>query len=227
MTPKVKLTDKVEHKLAIDYVPMDAIHPHPENARRGQVDTITESLVRSGQYRPLIVSRVSGNIVAGNHLYQAGLSLGLPEMPVTYLDNLSPEAERRILAIDNRAADLGTYDEAALVALLESLDSLEGTGYTQDDLETLAYLSRGVPELEAPDTDAHFSGTPEEQAARAENIGGYQPMGARGLAEVILVMPNAHKEQLLAWLETLRQRWGKDKTNGDLIYQAVGKVIEL
>lgn len=224
--PDMPLADRVNHQLTIEYVDPHSLVRHPENARRGKVDLIAESVVKTGQYRPLIVSRATRHVVAGNHLWEAGINLGLTEMPVTFLDDLSPEAERRILLVDNRSADLGTYDEEALVALLESLAELDGTGYTVDDLETLAFLSRGAAEIADPDTDAHYSGSPEEQAERAERVGGYENRAALGLAELILVLPNSKKEQLIEWLQVLRGKWGIEMTNGEIIYAAVGRIIE-
>ena len=50
-----------------------------------------------------------------------------------------PDADHaaRIVAADNRTADLGGYDERLLAELLGDLPDLAGTGYTEDDLHRL------------------------------------------------------------------------------------------
>lgn len=115
------------------------IHVHPENPRRGDVEAIIQSIVKNGVYRPLVVSRVSGNILAGNHTFRALCEMGASYVDVVYIDGLDGEGERRIMLADNRTAELGDgYDEAALIALLDSLDGdLEGTGWSDEDYTDL------------------------------------------------------------------------------------------
>jgi ParB-like chromosome segregation protein Spo0J len=122
-------------------VPLSAIKPHPENPRRGNVAAIAASLDLNKQYRPLVVQRSTGFILAGNHTWRGAESLGWPTVEVVYVD-VSDDRARRIMAADNRTADLGTYDDEALVLLLQSLEGdLAGTGY---DGEALAELVAGL-----------------------------------------------------------------------------------
>lgn len=125
-----------DHPLAVEYVPLDAIRPHPHNARQGDLGAIGESIRVNGVYRPVIVQRSTGHILAGNHTAKAMAQAGRAEAPVVYLDVDDAEALRILLA-DNRTADLGDYDGAALVDLLRTLPDLEGTGYDGDDLDDL------------------------------------------------------------------------------------------
>lgn len=122
--------------LSIEYVPADAVTTHPDNARQGDIGAIHTSIETNGVYRPLIVQRSTGYILAGNHTYQAMLHAGLEEVPVVYRDVDDVQAKRIMLA-DNRTADLGDYDTQALVDLLTSLPDIEGTGYDGDDLDDL------------------------------------------------------------------------------------------
>jgi ParB-like chromosome segregation protein Spo0J len=219
-------TGKVGHDLKVETVAIDVIDTHPDNPRRGNVDAIAESLETTGQYRPLIVSGETNYVLAGNHTLLAARKLGWGHIQVVFLSDLTPEAERRILAVDNRTADLGTYDDAALIALLESLDDLGGTGYTIDDLETLQALAGQEALIHNAATDAHYSGSDEERAQHADNVANYQPMKAQGLEEVILVLTTDKKEQLINWLQLLRVKWGDQLTNGELVYAAVGRAVD-
>lgn len=115
--------------------------PFHGNPRRGNVDVIAESLEASGQYRPIVVNEGTKTgrrleVLAGNHTLAAAHKLGWSEIDVWLVD-VDEAAAKRIVAADNRTADLGDYDNEALIALLESLDDLTGTGYSDTDLETL------------------------------------------------------------------------------------------
>jgi len=118
------------------------------NPRRGDVREIAKSLTAHGQYRPLVVNvgTLTGRaneILAGNHTFLAACSLGWESVQATTVDVDDATATRIVLA-DNRLADLGSYDDADLVAALASVGDLDGTGYTQGDLDAL------IAELSAP-----------------------------------------------------------------------------
>lgn len=112
------------------------LRPHPRNPRRGNVALIAESLEQHGQYRPIVVQKSTGHVLAGNHTFHAAKSLGWKTVAVTYLDVDDTTAERILLA-DNRTSDLATYDDNALSSLLHSLPDLIGTGFSQIDLDNL------------------------------------------------------------------------------------------
>jgi DNA modification methylase len=51
--------------------------------------------------------------------------------------DVDDERARRILVADNRTAELASWDDAELLALLVSLDDLRGTGFSQAELEAM------------------------------------------------------------------------------------------
>lgn len=120
-------------------VDIDQIHPHPDNPRNGDTDAIATSIEINGLYRPIYAQR-DGTILAGNHTYAAALELGAQQLPVVFLD-VDHDQATRIMLVDNRAADLGRYDDALLLDLLTGLDQtsqgLLGTGYDDLALEDL------------------------------------------------------------------------------------------
>lgn len=87
-------------------IPIDQPRPRKNNPRRGNIDTIAESLERNGQYRPIVVNKPTGEILAGNHTYAAAKRLGWTHIAATFVDVDEDQAARIILA-DNRTADLG------------------------------------------------------------------------------------------------------------------------
>lgn len=120
-------------------VRLDSLEPHPENPRRSDTEHLRESLRRFGQYRPIVVQESTNHIIAGNHTAKAAAEEGWTTIKATVLD-VDDATARAILIADNRLADLGTYEQADLTALLRTIDQedgLAGTGYTTADLAQL------------------------------------------------------------------------------------------
>ena len=115
-------------------VSIDTIKTYPNNPRRGNVSLIKESLTEYGQYKPITVNLATNQILVGNHTYQAAVELGWKEIEVTYV-NVDDKTAAKIVLIDNKATDLGKYDNEALLELLESLNDLEHTGYSDDQYD--------------------------------------------------------------------------------------------
>lgn len=121
-------------------VSISKIKPHPNNVRQGDIGAICQSLSEHGQYRPIVVQKKTGFILAGNHTFQAAKSLGWKEIAATFVE-CDEEQALRILLVDNRTNDLATFDDHRLSELLTELvateQGLEGTGYDTDDLDDL------------------------------------------------------------------------------------------
>lgn len=121
-------------------VSISDLSTHPRNIRHGDIGAICTSLAAHGQYRPIVVQRSTGYILAGNHTYQAARSLGWSEIAVTHVE-CDDEQALRILLVDNRANDLATYDDSALSDLLKELAAtdlgLDGTLFDGDALDDL------------------------------------------------------------------------------------------
>ena len=118
------------------WVPVDSLEPHPENARQGDIGAISDSLRVNGIYRPLIVQESSNLILKGNNTWQAVRALGWETVPVVFLDIDDDEA-RRVLLADNRLADKAGYYNAILAEVLIDIDSLDGTGFTPNDIDDI------------------------------------------------------------------------------------------
>lgn len=120
--------------------PISKLKPHPQNVRQGDVGAISLSLEQHGQYRPIVVQQSTGFILAGNHTYKAAKALKWKDVAATFVD-VDDEQALRILLIDNRANDLASYDDSALVEMLKALMDtelkLDGTGFDSSDLDQL------------------------------------------------------------------------------------------
>ena len=128
-------------------VPITDLQPHPQNVRQGDVGAISESLKHHGQYRPIVVQKSSGHILAGNHTFKAAKALGWKEIAATFIE-CDDEQGLRILLADNRANDLAAYDDNALTEILKQLSltdtGFDGTLFDGDDLDELIVKLEGI-----------------------------------------------------------------------------------
>lgn len=145
------------HDLSLTREPVADLRTYHRNPRRGDVTVIRRSLVVNGQYRPLVVNRGthtgrSNEVLAGNHTLAAARDEGWPEIAVCWVD-VDDDQAARIVAADNRTADLASYDERLLVELLGDLPDLDGTGYDPGDLEDLVRALEGDEDVSSPNED--------------------------------------------------------------------------
>jgi ParB-like chromosome segregation protein Spo0J len=117
-------------------VPIDTVCPYPGNPKTPDLQVVADGLRRNGQYRPITVNRRNGQVLVGGEQWQAAKSLGWEQIAATFVDVDDAEAAR-IVAANKRTAELASQDDTALVDLLESLTTLDGTGYTETDLDKL------------------------------------------------------------------------------------------
>lgn len=132
--------------LLVERVAVADLLPYPGNARRHDLDTIRRSLREHGQWRPAVVQRSTSYVLIGNGMLAAAKLEGWTELAAHYRD-VDDATARRLVLLDNRSGELGGYDNAALAELLSSLPTVEGTGYTDDDLADL------LASVRAPDLD--------------------------------------------------------------------------
>ena len=120
--------------------PIGDFRTHERNVRQGDIGAICESLEAHGQFRPIVVHKATNQILAGNHTFLSAQALGWDKIAVTFVD-CDDEQAMRILLADNRSNDLATYDDSALMLILQELArtdiGLVGTLYDGDDLDTL------------------------------------------------------------------------------------------
>lgn len=168
---------------------IEDLTPFPGNAWHGDPARILTSLRANGQYRSVVVRRTDDDqhiILAGNHTTLA-LDLhgrgqcdterehrsgqgdtspcgvchdgwdGAPRCEVIRCDD---QTAKRINLADNRLPTFGAYDDDALLALLGTLDTFEGSGYTPDDLDVLGQATAPPPSL---DSLAEEYGEPDEK----------------------------------------------------------------
>jgi site-specific DNA-methyltransferase (adenine-specific) len=119
---------------------IDKLKLLPGNPRKGDIQAVARSLEAFGQRKP-IVAISDGTVIAGNHTLQAAQSLGWKKIAVVFVEDNEAKAKAYALA-DNRTAELGGYDNQALVDLISDVQLLDkelfaATGWENDDLAEL------------------------------------------------------------------------------------------
>lgn len=186
-------------------VPIDSLHPHPRNPRRGNVAEIEKSLVRFGQVRP-VLALADGTIIAGNHTWKAAKARGWTHIARVAHEFATEQDARDYLLADNRLPELGDYEREELVALLaevEEQDRWDGTGYRADDLAQLRRLEE--QDLEPP---------PAPQPVQP------QPAAPAALRERVMLLGDDDHASFGAHVRTLRTEYGLEGVS-EVVLRAV------
>ncbi len=206
-------------------VEVGEVKPHPDNARQHASSLLKESLEAHGQFKPLVVQESTGYVLAGNGILAAALELGWESVAAVHVA-VDDEQARRILAVDNRASDLGTYDDEALAALLSDLPDLSATGYTPDDLDDLMAALGSVEVLPPQPTQAHYAETPEEEQERADRLAQNVPIVAKGMRDLIVLLTFEDYDRAVRIIAGLKKARGEGTTTGAVVMAALEDAAE-
>jgi hypothetical protein len=127
----------------VETVQLDTLREHPQNPRRGDVESIKASVSEFGNWRALVVQKSTRHVLIGNHLMRALIELGHKSAPAIIVD-VDDTTARRILLTDNRLSDLADYDPVAMLEVIASIKdaggSLNATGLEDSDVDAIADL---------------------------------------------------------------------------------------
>lgn len=199
-------------------VAIETLKEFQGNPRKGNVDALAASLKTNGQYKPIVVRKETQEILAGNHLWKAAKSLGWAEINIVEVE-VDDEGAKKIVAADNRLADLGTYDEQALLDLLEDI-SLDGTGYQPADIDDLLAIldEQKEPEFGVAAAAAHenvlATTTLEERAQR---------YAERTIRLLMCEFPQNQYIWAMEKLTELRERFGTE-SNAETILRIIAEL---
>jgi ParB-like chromosome segregation protein Spo0J len=118
---------------------IDDLILHPDNPREGDIGAIVTSIKKNGWFGTVVVQKSTSYILAGNHRVQAARICGLKEVPVFWVD-CDDERAKAILLADNKTAELASWNDDTLLALLQEADAgnyLLDTAFDQDDIQKL------------------------------------------------------------------------------------------
>ena len=133
------------------------LRPHPKNPNRHpdeQIALLAKNIRALGWRHPVIVSRLSGCIVAGHARVEAARLLQVAQVPVDYQAFAGETEETAYLIADNRLAELAERDNEAIRGLLAELGGgemdVDLTGYAAKAVESLTDQYR-VEEITPPE----------------------------------------------------------------------------
>ncbi|WP_032380971.1 hypothetical protein [Rhodococcoides fascians] len=141
-------------------LPISDLNLFHKNPRKGDVAAIYASLRANGQYVPIVVNKGTytgrpNEVLKGNHTLKAlrDLAENFPDEdkwqnPLIHFVDVDDDRADRIVLIDNRSSEKGSFDDRLLLELLADLPDLDGTGYDQGDITALEEIVGGAPSLD-------------------------------------------------------------------------------
>jgi hypothetical protein len=168
---KAAVAQKAEalERLEVEYVPTESIQPNAYNPNR-QADREFQLLLRSmredGFTQPVVVLRDRREIVDGEHRWRAAKELGMPEIPVVFVD--MDEAQMRLSTLRHNRAR-GSEDLDLTTSLFRDLRELGALDSAQDALG-----------LDSSDLERILDDSPASEALAGDEFGqAWEPTGTQ------------------------------------------------
>lgn len=131
------------------------LNPNPRNYNKHpdeQIALLAKNIRALGWRHPIIVSKLSGKIVAGHARLEAAKLLSLQIVPVDFQSFNSQDEENAYLIADNKIAELAELDESQLKELLTELTAseidMDLTGFTEQALSEILKQEDGEADAE-------------------------------------------------------------------------------
>lgn len=112
--------------IKVEYVGIDSIKPYENNARKHEqkdVKAIIKSIEEFGFNDPIGV--LNGEIVEGHGRLMAAKELGMTEIPIIRLDDLTDEQRRAYALAHNKTAELSDWDFDVLASELQDINDID------------------------------------------------------------------------------------------------------
>ena len=114
--------------MKIEWVKTADLTPRPNNRNshpEEQIDRLAKIVDHNGFRVPIIVSKLSGLVVAGHGRLEAAKRLGLEKVPVIYQDFASEDEEYQFHVADNGIARWAELDLSGINADLENIGPID------------------------------------------------------------------------------------------------------
>ena len=132
--------------LKIEYVDIADIKPYENNAKKHpaeQIEQIKKSIQEFGFKDPLATWH--GEVMAGNGRLQAAKELGMKELPIVRLDDLTDEQRRAYALVHNKLTMNSPFDDGILS---EELDNILDIDMSMFDLGDVLEPEPNLTELD-------------------------------------------------------------------------------
>ena len=141
--------------LSIEYVSLDEIKPYEGNAKlhpEEQIEEIVSSIREVGFKDPIGIW--NNEIVEGHGRYEAAKRLGMTEVPVIRLDDLTDEQRKAYALIHNKTTMDSDFDLSVLAKEIEGIHDIDMSLYGFDMSKIFPPEIKQVDEDDIPDTPA-------------------------------------------------------------------------
>lgn len=188
---------------------IDTIVPYEQNAKihnDKQVEKIAKSIQEFGWVGNPIVVNDKGVILAGHGRRLAALKLGLKDVPIKVIDNLSEAAQRAYRLADNRVA-LSDIDSAILQKELADLDfDLEGI-FDKKELEFMdADLGDFNADAFVDDIEVEVAKQADESAQKVAEVDAREVAIAKALG--FKAIPGADERHVAKFMAQIEAEMG-------------------
>lgn len=182
------------------------LKPNPQNPNihtDEQIARIANIIKNQGWRSPIVVSKLSGFVVAGHGRLQAAEMLGLNQVPVSYQDFTTEAQEKAHLLADNRLSEMSELDNTKLKDLLQELDTgeidMDLTGFDTEEIQALM--------------TQYFQGDDLGDDLNAK----LDIMKNTQLRQLLLIMEQAEFDEIIDKLEKLKEKRGWENNNEAII----------
>lgn len=130
-------------KLKVEYIPTEQLKPYANNAKihtNEQIDQIVTSIKEFGFNDPIAIWK-DNEIIEGHGRLLAATILGIKEVPIIRLDELTDEKRRAYMLVHNQLTMNTGFDFSALDIELDNIDidmeqfGFDTQAFSADDLE--------------------------------------------------------------------------------------------
>lgn len=126
---------------------LSELHKTEKNIRKHsqkQIEEYVRSLQMFGQIRPLVVTE-DGEILAGNGMYEALVSMGADSCDVYVMEGLTDTQKKKLMLADNKIYDLGLNDSGMFQQIIRELDGdFDVPGWDADLLKILTSVEEDL-----------------------------------------------------------------------------------
>ena len=128
--------------MEIKYIPISEIIPYDKNPRKNDeaIEIVAKSIKEFGFINPIILDD-ENIVVAGHTRLKAAMKLGITEIPILRVDNLSNEQIAAFRIMDNKSSEKASWDYEVLKAeftdLKEAGVDLNLTGFEELEINSV------------------------------------------------------------------------------------------
>jgi len=137
--------------LGFQTIETDKLKPHPRNVKihtPEQIEAIAEAIKLLRIFKDPIVIDKKNLIWIGNGRWEAAVLLGMPRVPIIYLDHLTMQQRKALMILDNKLTEMSKYNKENMTALLAEIPSFD---FQPFHMEFDEYIHTDTIQDEIPD----------------------------------------------------------------------------